>query len=718
MKKYQPHRKNDKGRYSEKGYPKDKTYHSKIKPGIDPRLKNVFKEIGTPDPEPFKPDPFQLEAVEAVIEHDCLVTAPTGSGKTWIAETAIRRVYDNGGRIWYASPLKALSNSIYCLFCRIFGQDNVGILTGDRKENPDAPIIVGTTEILRNQLYDSMYRGVDIRSDLVVMDEAHYLGDEERGVVWEEVIIYLPVRVNLLLLSATIGNASRIAEWIGAIRDKECVVVAATGRPVPLFPLFFHPSGTIEPLVTNNGKKTRGGLDIRVIKYLSAERPPRLAPPGRLPPMGDIIRVLRKYELLPAIFFLKSRSDCDGALELCDSLGLDSDPERKLKLKKRIDELTSSIPHLKKHKQMWHLEHLGVASHHGGQLPGWKIVVETLMSECLLDAVFATSTVAAGVNFPARTVVLSNSDKFNGVEFVQLESNDFHQMSGRAGRRGMDKIGFVMALPGKFMDLFQIAKLTRQGSGNVNSQIKINFSMTLNLLLSHKPDQIKEILQHSLAAFEAAYASRKRSESAKGRKFEDSLLWDAFLRHLDFLVETGFVDPEGRLTSDGYWASHLRIDHPLLVAEGLRTGLFPYSDPALLAGAMAVFVNDREVEEDSYGKESEDPIYVALSDLRKGLRPFLKHLKKKGFVISPLYVKPAIAIYRWAKEESWEKVCNYTKMAEGDMARLISRTADNLRHLCGLGEVFPHISESAEKAIELIMRDPVVTFLEQVVGNE
>ncbi|WP_084156452.1 DEAD/DEAH box helicase [Desulforegula conservatrix] len=712
MKKYLPHKKNDKGRYSEKGYPKDKKFHSKIKPDIDPRLKSVFKEIGTPEPSPFHPDPFQLEAVAAVIENDCLVTAPTGSGKTWIAETAIRRVFDNGGRSWYASPLKALSNSIYNHFCHVFGQDNVGILTGDRQENPDAPIIVGTTEILRNQLYDSMHKAVDIRSDLVVMDEAHYIGDEERGVVWEEVIIYLPIRVSLLLLSATIGNAGRIAEWIGAVRAKECVVVSSTERPVPLFPLFFHPCGTIEPLVAKNGKKTKGGLDIKVIKYLSADKPPLMAPPGRLPPMGDIIRVLRKFDLLPAIFFLKSRSDCDGSLELCDSIGLDTDPERKLTIKKRIDELTRSIPHLKKHKQMWHLEHLGVGSHHGGQLPGWKIVVETLMSEGLLDAVFATSTVAAGVNFPARTVVISNSDRFNGVEFIPLGANDYHQMSGRAGRRGMDKIGFVMALPGKFMDLFLTARLTRQGPGNILSQIRVNFSMTLNLLLSHKPEQIKELLQHSLATFEATYSLKQKSDAGKGRKiFENSFLWDAFLRHLDFLVETGFVEPGGSLTSDGYWASQLRIDHPLLVAEGLRTGLFSYTDPALLAGAMALFVNDREFEEDSFLKDSEDPIYVALSDLRRGLRPFLKHLKKKGFVVSPLYVKPAIAIYRWAKEEPWEKVCNYTRLAEGDMARLVSRTADNLRHLRGLGEVFPHISESAEKAIEMLMRDPVVTFL-------
>jgi superfamily II RNA helicase len=277
--------------------------------------------------------------------------------------------------------------------------------------------------------------------------------------------------------------------------------------------------------------------------------------------------------------------------------------------------------------------------------------------------------------------------------------------------------------------LFRSAKLARQGPGDVKSQIRINFSMTLNLLLSHKPDQIRGLLEHSLAAYEMASSGRKkqsrfqdqsRSRSVKNdsRIFENSYLWDEFLRHLDFLVETGFVTEEGQLTEDGYWASQLRIDHPLLVAEGLRTGLFPYKDPALLAGAMAVFVNDREVEEEPYLKDSDDPVYIALSNLRKGLRPFLKLLKRSGFVTEPLYVKPAIAIYRWAMEETWEKTCAYTRMAEGDMARLVSRTADNLRHLWGLGKVFPHISESAEKAIELIMRDPVVTFLEQVIGTE
>ncbi len=171
---------------------------------------------------------FQLKALSAIRDTDCLVTVPTGAGKTWIAQQAMARILRMGGRSWYASPLKALSNTKYGEFSEIFGLENVGILTGDRKENPDAPFIVGTTEILRNQLYDAMHKGVTLLTDLVILDEAHFLGDEDRGVVWEEIMIYLPARIPLLLLSATIGNANIIAKWLSSIRSKKCIVVEET----------------------------------------------------------------------------------------------------------------------------------------------------------------------------------------------------------------------------------------------------------------------------------------------------------------------------------------------------------------------------------------------------------------------------------------------------------------------------------------------------------
>ena len=283
----------------------------KIKAGAEAGLKKIFAGIGVPDKKPFKPDPFQLQALSAIKRSDCLVTAPTGAGKTWIAEQAIARIHQKEGKSWYASPLKALSNAKYSEFSKFFGTENVGILTGDRKENPDAPIIVGTTEILRNQLYDAMYQGTTLLTDFVVLDEAHFIGDEDRGVVWEEIMIYLPSRIPLLLLSATIGNAKMISQWLSSIRSKECVVVEEKKRPVPLYPLFFHPSGTLFPLLVR-GSKGEGRLFKKVAAYVSSSRPIYLSPPHKLPPFGDILCVLRKYRLLPAIFFLKSRADCDN----------------------------------------------------------------------------------------------------------------------------------------------------------------------------------------------------------------------------------------------------------------------------------------------------------------------------------------------------------------------------------------------------------------------
>ena len=289
----------------------------KIKPGADAGLKKVFASIGIPDKKPFTPDPFQLEALSAIEKTDCLVTAPTGSGKTWIARQAMAGIYEKGQKSWYASPLKALSNSKYNEFSSFFGAGNVGILTGDRKENPDAPVIVGTTEILRNQLYDAMHYGETLSVDLVVLDEAHFLGDEDRGVVWEEIMIYLPARIPLLLLSATIGNARQIARWLYKIRSKKCIVVEESKRPVPLYPIFLHPSGTLFPLLSPKNSKGKKRIYKKVVEYISTKRPPLLAAPRRLPPFDQILRILKKYNLLPAIFFLKSRADCDRALDLC-----------------------------------------------------------------------------------------------------------------------------------------------------------------------------------------------------------------------------------------------------------------------------------------------------------------------------------------------------------------------------------------------------------------
>jgi len=870
-------------------------------------LKKVFARIGVPRSQPFKPDSFQLKSLAAIRRTDCLVSAPTGSGKTWIAEEAIARIRKKGGKAWYASPLKALTNSKHLEFSERFGPEQVGILTGDRKENADAPIIAGTTEILRNQLYDAMHAGVDLPVDLVILDEAHFLGDEDRGVVWEEIMIYLPVRVHLLLLSATIRNAKQIAGWLESIRSKECVVVEETGRPVPLFPLFFHPSGRLLPLIGPQG------IDKKVSAYLNSRNPPVLAPPRSLPPFGEIIRVLRKYDLLPAIFFLKSRADCDAALDRCID-GSVRDKAGRAKLNERIDELTQGHPRLAGHRQMWHLRHAGVAAHHSGQLPAWKLIIEHLMTEGLLDAVFATSTVAAGVNFPARSVVFLNSDQYNGREFLPLNATEFHQMTGRAGRRGKDHIGFAVAIPGKFMDLRLIADLCTMPPEDVTSQIKVDFSMVLNLLLSHTPEEIKAIFQRSFATYlnlanqqqgldrrlkkagrtlmallpEALCAgpefvvdlTRKRaaltqeikdlkrtlkglesrlSKAANlvpGRLFLDrrgrmycaikpqvrrdeegvlacrvkpglptrsrhvkmrwfrpekvsrildrvlklpapedlsgfvalltqasqmepppvldhlplgedeasalrplqgrilfveealdrlvckqcshfrvchgkpkapfrpvledfAFMWDAanavrmrlwndFVKHLSFLKEEGFVTEDNKLTDDGIWASQLRLDQPLMIAEGLRMGVLPDSDPSLLAALVAPFVHDRDIEVRLDESKIPKQLLKAYDRMKKALNPLIERKAVQGFEVRPLTLWPAATIYAWANGQPWEKVLEIAGMAEGDLAMLVTRTADNLRQIASLTKVYPDIAKSAAEAIAIILREPVL----------
>ncbi len=680
---------------------------SAMRPAADQALKNIFKKIGVPESAAFSPDEFQIQALDAIEEADCLVTAPTGSGKTWIAQKAAEKTLARQGRVWYATPLKALTNSIHAQFSKLFGAENVGILTGDIKENPDAAIIIGTTEILRNQLYDAMHTGENLGCEFIILDEAHFLGDEERGVVWEEIMIYLPWRIPLLLLSATIGNPDQISRWLESIRGRTCRVIEAARRPVPLFHIFLHPKGTLYPLL----KKGTSKLNNNVVTFLKAQNKPQIAPPGRLPKFSEILKVLHRYNLLPVIFFLKSRADCDQAIKLCTGEILSKDPRRQEILKKRIETLVADNAHLAKYGQREILEYTAAGAHHSGHLPAWKVVVETLMAEGLLDAMFATSTVAAGVNFPARSVVILNSDRFNGTEFVPLTPSEFQQMTGRAGRRGMDNIGFGIVLPGKFMDLRHIARLIRSGPVDIQSRIRIDFSMVLNLLLSHTPDQIRMLLDRSFASHMLTLGKKEGKHARRQFGSDLGYLWHDFIAHMDFLREENFVTQEGKLTPDGMWASSLRIDSPLLVAQSLRMNLLPSDSPPLLAGIMAAFVNEKEFRDESLAmRRLPKKLISPFLSLRKGLKPFAKKMKTRGFEAPNLYIQPAETLFSWAEGEPWDSIIERTDFAEGDLARLVLRTAENMRHVAGLSVSFPDTARSAGQAVEMILKEPVFTW--------
>jgi superfamily II RNA helicase len=317
------------------------------------------------------------------------------------------------------------------------------------------------------------------------------------------------------------------------------------------------------------------------------------------------------------------------------------------------------------------------------------------MTEGLLDAVFATSTVAAGVNFPARSVVFFQSDRFDGHEFVPLTATEFHQMTGRAGRRGMDQIGFLVTVPGPFMDLELIAELWASSPLGVPSQVQISFSMVLNLLLSHTPAEVEHLLGRSFAAY--------RRERYMVRR-----LVEEFERYLTFLQSQDYVTAAGFPTESGQWASLLRVDQPLLIAEALKRELLPHSDPAILAAIVASFVNEREADDNlrrGLVPRALERSYVRIS---RGLRPFATEMERAGFETRPLYLRPAAAVYAWASGETWDRAVATSQLAEGDLTMLVSRTADNLRHIQALRVPFPTVSRTAADAVDMIMRDPVL----------
>lgn len=720
---------------------------------------------------PFKPDDFQLEALRKLKDGDVLVSTPTGTGKTWIALEAIKGCIARGERAWYTAPLKALSNSKYEEFRVELGPDTVGILTGDRKENPDAPVIVGTTEILRNQLYDAMYFGSDIDVDFVVLDEAHYLNDPERGVVWEEILIYLPHRVKLLLLSATFRNAHEIAEWLSEMRDVRCRVVATETRPVPLVPLFLFPDGSLTPLSDDKG------LLPQVREFLKTSSRSRYHRSRMQSSCGAIIEQLRAHNLLPAIFFLKSRSECDTALQTCAvrSRTKRADEDQFLAT---VESFLEQFPFLRQHRQLEELMNSRVGSHHAGQLPQWKLLIEKLMNLGYMDAIFSTSTVAAGVDFPARTVVLVQSDRYNGKEFADLTATELHQMTGRAGRRGKDRIGFALIVPGVFQNPALIDKLFSSPPEPIRSQIQANFSMALNLLLSYRPNEIRELLDRSLATFQGAQPQvilknqlekigldigmlleecpRGRTEPERVKKFINQIqsgqsehivcadcacadqcqdrkrkrvknltarmkklarridrerhkLWFDFQRYVEFMKETGFVTPDSFLTADGVWASQLRLDQPLLIAECIRQKVFDDITPEILAGLIAPFVNDKTkpVELNVAKVPGSQALIDAFETMTVRLRPLRNAMLINGFSVPPLQFWPAAALYLWSRGFSWLELLDMIDVEEGDLAMLILRTADHLRQVRNLEPSHPALAHDAHMALPLILREPV-----------
>jgi ATP-dependent RNA helicase HelY len=462
---------------------------------------------------PFDLDDFQVRACEALEDgYAVLVCAPTGSGKTVVGEFAVHLALASGQKCFYTTPIKALSNQKYNDLVLRHGPENVGLLTGDNSVNSDAPIVVMTTEVLRNMLYVGSASLADL--GYVVMDEVHYLGDRFRGGVWEEVIIHLPLSVRMVSLSATVSNAEEFGEWLVSVRGQTKVVVHEQ-RPVPLwqhmligkrmFDLFGEDGAVVDPTLTRYVNERMQYLDPGAYHRRGGPRGLRNWRPPHRP---DVIAKLDSEGLLPVITFVFSRAGCDAAVRQCvlDGLWLTTVDERE-EIDAIVEDRTATVPPEDLDVLgFWEWREglrRGIAAHHAGLVPVFKETVEELFVRGYVKAVYATETLALGINMPARTVLLERLSKFNGETHADLTPGEYTQLTGRAGRRGIDIEGHAVVLWSPEIDPGRVAGLASTRTYPLRSSFRPSYNMAVNLVGQMGRTEARHLLESSFAQFQA-----------------------------------------------------------------------------------------------------------------------------------------------------------------------------------------------------------------------
>jgi superfamily II RNA helicase len=453
---------------------------------------------------PFPLDRFQLEAIDALNQgHSVVVSAPTGSGKTLVGEYAIHRALAHGQKVFYTTPLKALSNQKLRDFRHQFGAENVGLLTGDLSLNREARILVMTTEIFRNMLYAEIDRaGDDPLADVeaVVLDECHYMNDTQRGTVWEESIIHCPPPVQLVALSATVANAGQLTDWIERVHGPSTLVLSDF-RPVPLAFSFCSAKG-LHPLLNEEGTGLHPNCKVwRPPKTTRRKGPKEARPPQpEAPPIGFVVAQMAEREMLPAIYFIFSRRGCDKALRDLARVCLVT-PEEQARISTRLEAYVAATPEAV--RDGGHADALlrGVAAHHAGVLPAWKELIEELFQQGLIKVVFATETLAAGINMPARSTVISALSKRTERGHRPLMGSEFLQMAGRAGRRGLDTQGYVVTVQSRFEGVREAGQLATSPADPLVSQFTPSYGMVLNLLQRYDLAKARELVERSFGRY-------------------------------------------------------------------------------------------------------------------------------------------------------------------------------------------------------------------------
>lgn len=638
---------------------------------------------------PFTLDPFQQKAIEWIEkEHSVLVSAPTGAGKTVIAEAAIEKALSRNEEVIYTAPIKALSNQKYRDFRALYGE-RVGILTGDVSLNPDAPILIMTTEIYRNSLFEDLGRVKKV--GWVIFDEIHYLNDPERGTVWEEALLFTPAEIRILALSATCPNIQELADWIRSIHDRPIAVVEESHRPVPLGFIFqcqgqfFDDPSRLRHL----GYFNRENWRLSQRERRRGVRPLR-ARPNRL---DTLLKELEKKKHFPAIYFVFGRRRAESLSWEAVQFDFLGEPERKeiLGLYETLLE-RYDLRNEKSAQEMRPLIEHGIAYHHAGMLPTLKEIIEQLFTSRLIKLIFTTETFALGINMPARSVIFDELEKFYGAGFRHLTTRDFYQMAGRAGRRGMDERGFVyIRVHPQDIAYPEVQRILYGKTEPMQSQFNAAYATLLNLYRDFGRKLI-DIYPRSFHYYQS---------SAKGRREG----FDLIERKLSLLRELGHFTEAG-LTPKGEFAGSL-FGYELLLSEmhadGVLEGLDEFDLAALLSGL--IFEPRKGNVLPRLSRQNER--------LLKGAEHYssLIHRWERKFNIFPYTKHPhfhlAPAIEAWARGETFDKLFRLTTADEGELVRYFRMVNQLLRELLHAPHTSPKLCETVRRARQLIDRDVI-----------
>ncbi|HLC61262.1 MAG TPA: DEAD/DEAH box helicase [Candidatus Nanoarchaeia archaeon] len=600
-------------------------------------------------------DKFQEDAIKA-IEHNksVVVSAPTGSGKTLIADYIIDRDFKKGIKVIYTAPIKALSNQKYKEFKRSYGEENVGILTGDTQKNPDALILIMTTEIYRNMVLSNDPFIADI--SYVIFDEIHYINDIERGYVWEESIIFSKPKVRVLCLSATIPNAGEFARWIEAIKEHEVVVVTHSERPVPLHINFYDAELGITTL-----KNLKDHSEIPNYNKVMGKR---IRQKHKSPSHIRLIKEMK--DKIPCLFFSFSRAGCQkNALELARTNLFQLNPEISTFVRAKLANSNPEINKLDSTKALRQTLPYGIGFHHAGILPILKETVEDLFEMGLIKVLYTTETFAVGINMPAKSVCFESLRKFDGVSFRTMNSKEYFQIAGRAGRRGMDKEGFVfIMIERRFFEYDKTKKIIESDTTPIKSQFRLSVNTVLNLIDQHTPREIDDILCKSFHSFQKYGKDFMRRENFVGH--------NAFDNYKKKLEKLGYIS-NSRLTEKGKFASKIYSDE-ITLGEIFATDFYKKLNEYQMLVIVACICYE--------ARERTEHYKIYHSDLIRNLKKmlwdddFLRKEKKFDEIENITSV-----IYPCYTGVDMFKILEHISLQEGDVIRLFRQIMDKLSQI-------------------------------------